>query len=33
MKFKRIVIFTKTNWDEPPRIRHQLTKLLLEKVD
>ena len=30
MKFKRVVIFTKTNWDEPPRIRHQLTKLLLE---
>ncbi len=23
-----IIIFTKTNWDEPPRIRHQLTRLL-----
>ena len=30
MNFKRVVIFTKTYWDEPPRIRHQLTKLLLE---
>ncbi len=29
MKYKRIAIFTKTNWDEPPRIRHQLTNLLL----
>lgn len=30
MKYKKIVIFTKTNWEEPPRIRHQITKLLLE---
>ncbi len=26
---KNIVIFTKTNWNEPPRLRHQLAKLLL----
>ena len=25
----RFLIFTKTNWDEPPRLRHQLAKLLL----
>lgn len=30
MKYKKVVIFTKTNWEEPPRIRHQITKLLLE---
>ncbi len=23
-----LVIFTKTNWDEPPRIRHQITQML-----
>ena len=28
MSRKKIVIFTKTNWNEPPRIRHQLTRLL-----
>lgn len=28
MSKKRMVIFTKTNWDEPPRIRHQLARLL-----
>ncbi|PHR69807.1 MAG: hypothetical protein COA66_14095 [Arcobacter sp.] len=28
MKNKNIVIFTKTNWNESPRIRHQLTRLL-----
>ena len=28
MSRKKIVIFTKKNWNEPPRIRHQLTRLL-----
>ena len=27
-KKQSIAIFTKTNWSEPPRIRHQLTRLL-----
>lgn len=26
--FKNIVIFSKTKWKEPPRLRHQLTRLL-----
>ena len=28
---KSVLILTKTNWDEPPRIRHQVTRLFLEK--
>ena len=28
---KRVLILTKTNWSEPPRIRHQITRLLKEK--
>ncbi len=31
MKYKNIVLFTKTSWDEQPRIRHQLSKLLIKK--
>ena len=26
---KKFIFFTKTNWDEPPRLRHQLAKLLV----
>ena len=26
--FKNIIIFSKTKWQEPPRLRHQLTRLL-----
>ncbi|MCH8318466.1 MAG: hypothetical protein IIA88_08225 [Bacteroidetes bacterium] len=26
--FKNIIIFSKTKWNEPPRLRHQLTRLL-----
>ena len=26
--FKNIIIFSKTEWQEPPRLRHQLTRLL-----
>jgi hypothetical protein len=26
---KRFIFFTKTNWDEPPRLRHQLAQLLI----
>ena len=25
----RFIFFTKTNWDEPPRLRHQLAQLLI----
>ena len=25
---KNVVIFTKTLWNEPPRLRHQLSKML-----
>lgn len=28
---KKVLILTKTNWSEPPRIRHQITRLLKEK--
>ncbi|PKV48782.1 hypothetical protein ATE84_0794 [Aquimarina sp. MAR_2010_214] len=28
---KKVLILTKTNWGEPPRIRHQITRLLKEK--
>lgn len=28
---KSVLILTKTNWNEPPRIRHQVTRLLKEK--
>ncbi|WP_299430990.1 hypothetical protein [uncultured Maribacter sp.] len=28
---KKVIILTKTNWNEPPRIRHQITRLLKEK--
>lgn len=27
---KKVLIITRTNWSEPPRIRHQLTRLLLQ---
>lgn len=30
MQDKYVVVFTKTNWDEAPRIRHQVTNLLIE---
>jgi hypothetical protein len=30
LKYKDIIFFTKTNWTEPPRIRHQLARLLLD---
>ena len=29
LRYKNIAIFTKTLWNEPPRIRHQLSRLLL----
>jgi len=29
--FKNIIIFSKTKWQEPPRLRHQLTRLLKKK--
>lgn len=28
---KRFIFFTKTEWDEPPRLRHQLAQLLISK--
>lgn len=28
---KKVLILTKTDWSEPPRIRHQITRLLKEK--
>ena len=30
MNFENIVIFTKTLWEEPPRLRHQIAKLFQE---
>jgi hypothetical protein len=31
LKYKNIVIFTRTLWSESPRIRHQLTRLLVSR--
>jgi len=28
-----VVVVTTTDWDEPPRIRHQVTQLLVEDFD